>query len=357
MVLRECLPMSKNASRIEAFVNFVHHYLIWIIVASYVLASMLPEFGLWLRHVELGRVNIFQAQFNLSLPTLMLALLLFNAGVSVKVEELFHLAKTPAVLISGLLGNLAIPLLFITLISFTMRLWHDPEEAQQILVGLALVAAMPIAGASTAWSQNANGNLALSLGLVLITTLLSPLLSPLVFHSVGYITTGDYSEDLHELASGEVVGFLGAWVITPSLLGIGARRLIGEANLSAIKPHLKLVNFCVLVLLNYSNASITLPEVISQPDIDFMGILLIIVLALCLCAFGTGYLIARLFQLDQQRMVSLVFGLGMNNNGTGLVLASMALVDHPLVMLPIIFYNLIQHLVASLVDRTLFQRA
>jgi BASS family bile acid:Na+ symporter len=46
----------------------------------------------------------------------------------------------------------------------------------------------------------------------------------------------------------------------------------------------------------------------------------------------------------------------MNNNGTGLVLVSMALADHAQVMLPIIFYNLVQHLVASLVDLALFQR-
>jgi BASS family bile acid:Na+ symporter len=48
-----------------------------------------------------------------------------------------------------------------------------------------------------------------------------------------------------------------------------------------------------------------------------------------------------------------MFGLGMNNNGTGLVLASMALADHPRVMLPIIFYNLVQHLVAGCVDYTM----
>lgn len=45
-----------------------------------------------------------------------------------------------------------------------------------------------------------------------------------------------------------------------------------------------------------------------------------------------------------------MFGLGMSNNGTGLVLTSMALSDHPEIMLPIIFYNLIQHLVAASVD-------
>jgi bile acid:Na+ symporter, BASS family len=42
-----------------------------------------------------------------------------------------------------------------------------------------------------------------------------------------------------------------------------------------------------------------------------------------------------------------MFGLGMNNNGTGLVLASLALPSYPNVMVPIIFYNLIQHIVAG----------
>jgi BASS family bile acid:Na+ symporter len=47
----------------------------------------------------------------------------------------------------------------------------------------------------------------------------------------------------------------------------------------------------------------------------------------------------------------------MNNNGTGLVLASMTLADHPRVLLPIIFYNLVQHLVAGTVDHFVFRRS
>jgi BASS family bile acid:Na+ symporter len=41
----------------------------------------------------------------------------------------------------------------------------------------------------------------------------------------------------------------------------------------------------------------------------------------------------------------------MNNNGTGLVLASAALADHPKVLLTIISYNLVQQAGAGLVDR------
>lgn len=340
---------------VAVLVHALHRYFILAIVASYAVAALAPAFGLWIRHVELGKISLFNSQMDCSLPLVMLAALLFNAGLGVKTAELRHLFRQPIVMLGGVFGNLATPLAFIIGLSITMRFWHNPEEVQQILVGLALVAAMPIAGASTAWSQNANGNLALSLGLVLFTTLLSPLLTPWVLHAVGQVTTGDYSEDLHELADGAVVGFLGAWVVLPSLLGILVRRLLGEHRLATIGPLLKLVNYIVLVLLNYSNASLTLPEVASHPDLDFLAIILLIVVALCLAAFTSGYLLARLVRADRSSTVSLMFALGMNNNGTGLVLASTGLTDHPEVLLPIIAYNLVQHLVASAVDLKLFQ--
>jgi bile acid:Na+ symporter, BASS family len=184
-----------------------------------------------------------------------------------------------------------------------MKLWHNPEEVQLILVGLVFVAAMPIAGSSTAWTQNANGNLALSLGLVLLTMFLSPLLSPLVLHAVGFMATGDYSEDLHELASNGVGTFLGTWVILPSLLGILTNRFIGERRIEMMKPYVKLINYCVLVLLNYPNASLTLPAVVAEPDIGFLALILVITIALCLVAFVSGYLLGRVLgsERDESR--------------------------------------------------------
>ena len=46
---------------------------------------------------------------------------------------------------------------------------------------------------------------------------------------------------------------------------------------------------------------------------------------------------ARWFRADTGRRASLMFGLGMTNNGTGLVLATTALAHVPDVMLPVIF--------------------
>ena len=346
--------MSVDSVRAIAIIqHFIHKYFIWIITSSYIIAATFPGFGLLIRSVELGSIGIAQTRVNFSLPPMMLAFLLFNAGLGIRTTELTSLMRNPIPLVAGAAANLLVPLAFVAGVSVTMKLWHDPDEVQQILTGLALVAAMPIAGASTAWVQNANGNLALSLGLILLTTLCSPVLTPIVLHAVGFMTTGDYSEDLHELAENGAGAFLGVWVILPSLCGMFVHRILGEKPAALISPYLKLANFGVLALLNYSNASLSLPGIVSQPDVDFVVIMLIIVTALCLVMFAVGYLLARLFRNGRAESASLMFGLGMNNNGAGLVLASLTLSDHPGVMVPIILYNLVQHFVASLADKIL----
>jgi BASS family bile acid:Na+ symporter len=249
-----------------------------------------------------------------------------------------------------LAAKVLVPVGFIFAISVVMRGWHNPDHVQAILVGLAMVAAMPIAGSSTAWTQNANGDMALGLGLVLASTFLSPLTTPLTFELGEQMTTGVYAEALDELEGSGTGIFLILCVLVPSLLGMAARPVIGVERLTSGKPLLKLVNSVNLLLLNYSNASVSLPQVVADPQWDFLTVTLAIVVALCVVAFGAGWYLARLLRTDAAQRTSLMFGLGMNNNGAGLVLASMALADHPHVLVPIIFYNLVQHLVAGIVD-------
>jgi BASS family bile acid:Na+ symporter len=114
---------------------------------------------------------------------------------------------------------------------------------------------------------------------------------------------------------------------------------------------LKLTNSIILVALNYANASVSLPQALAQRDFDFLALTLGIVVTLCVLAFAAGWSIARQQNAAPSQAASLMFGLGMNNNGTGLVLASMSLANHPRVLLPIILYNLIQHLIAGAVGK------
>jgi bile acid:Na+ symporter, BASS family len=330
---------------------FVHRHFLGLLLAAYVLAGVAPAAGLWLRQVSLARLEVLGQGTTVTLPSVMLSLLLFNAGLGVQAERLRRLARNPVVLAAGLLANLLVPLLFILGMSQTLRFWHNPTEVQYILVGLALVASMPVAGSSTAWAQNANGDLVLSLGLVVFSTCLSPLTTQAVLHAVGWLASGTYADCLHELAAGGTSVFLLAHVLLPSLAGVCVRGVLGEKRLLQARPVLKLLNSANLLLLCYANAAVALPASVANPDWDLLAVMLAIVVALCLTGFVSGWLLARLLGVDGPRQTSLMFGLGMNNNGTGLVLAAAALAHLPDVMLPIILYNLVQHVVAAAVDR------
>jgi BASS family bile acid:Na+ symporter len=301
----------------------------------------------WLKEVTFGQVVFFGQRTPVTLPMLLLALMLLNAGLGVQTAPSRELLRTGPLLAAGLAANLLVPLAFTFLIAQVLRAWPEPDEAQCLLLGLAVVAAMPVAGSSTAWSQNNNGNLTVSLGLVLFSTLLSPVTTPLTLHAVGWLASEGYADEFRRLAAIGTGGFLTIFVAFPSALGILGRQTVGGAKVDQIKPHLKLVNCLTLLALNYLNASVSLPEVVAYPDWDFILLTLGIALVLCVITFAAGWCLGGLLGADGPCRIAFLFGLGMSNNGSGLVLAGLALAGLPRVMLPIIFYNLVQHLVAG----------
>ena len=47
-------------------------------------------------------------------------------------------------------------------------------------------------------------------------------------------------------------------------------------RVARVKPNLKLVNLVLLLMLNYSNAAVSLPESVANPDPDFLAMILAI---------------------------------------------------------------------------------
>jgi len=129
------------------------------------------------------------------------------------------------------------------------------------------------------------------------------------------------------------------------------RLLFGSDRIAPYKPALKLANSLALLFLCYVNASTALPQMVAEPDWDFLAVILVVVAALCLSAFAAGWLLARIMRADESQRKALMFGLGMNNNGTGMVLACSALSAMPSAILPVLAYNFVQHLVAGGVNR------
>jgi BASS family bile acid:Na+ symporter len=335
---------------LEAGAHFLHRHFLWLLIGAYLLAGLVPWPGLWVCGLSLGNITLGPESAALSLPGAMLAWLLLNAGLGVEVGRLREMLHKPQLLAAGLAANLVLPLVFILGLSQTLRLWHNVDEVQNILVGLALVASMPVAGSSAAWSQHADGDLALSLGLVVFSTCLSPLTTPAVLNAIGWVAHGIHADALHQLAGGGTGLFLTLFVLLPTLAGMGVSAVVGAARVARVRSVLKLFTSVILMVLCYANACVALPRVLADPDWDFLGVMLAIVLALCVLGFVTGRMVGWCFQANEPRRTALMFGLGMNNNGTGLVLAGTALVHLPAVMLPVLFYNLAQHVVAGMAN-------
>ena len=176
--------------------QFIHHHLLWFLISAYAIAAVFPTAGLWIRSVSFGDIVVFQTKAHVSLLLVLLATLMFNAGLGVKTSHLKALGEKGLDVSRRSDEQSRDPHRLYLLCQPATSVLAYPDEAQHILVGLALVAAMPIAGASTAWAQNSNGNLALSLGLVLFSTLLSPIITPMAFYVFGEMASEEYETSL-----------------------------------------------------------------------------------------------------------------------------------------------------------------
>ncbi len=327
--------------------RFLSRWMLALLVASYALASILPGPGLWIKDSRFLDHAAAGLGFHPTLPKLMLSFLLLNAGLHVRVSRMAELARRPGTMIAGLAANLAVPLAFIGVLLATSGLWHNSEEFSELLIGLTLVAAMPIAGSSTGWTRAADGDMTLSLGLVMFSTLLSPLLTPMILDAVGLVAPHHYGDDLVRLADHGTGRFLMVWVMVPSVLGMVGRLALGGARVGRCEKGLKPLATVTLLILCYANSASCLPQALGRPDWDFLILVAGVVTALCVATFWAGYELGRALGLDHAGRSALMFGLGMNNNGTGLVLVASTFGGKPMILLPVLAYNLAQHLVAG----------
>src|SRR5262249_38816525 len=185
--------MDVHRRLLDRLAHVVHARFLGLLIGAYGAAACFPSPGLWIRDCTVGEIAAGGATGRVSLSMLMLALLLLNAGLGAEPGRIRNMLRAPRLLGAGLVANLLVPLGVLYVVTRVMAEWHNDDEVQCILVGLALVASMPIAGSSTAWAQDADGELALSLGLVLGSTMLSQLSTPLALHAVGLLASGEYA--------------------------------------------------------------------------------------------------------------------------------------------------------------------
>jgi len=331
----------------DKWAHFSRRYCLWLLLAAYVLATCWPGPGIAMRHWEWpaapGRVP-------LSFPLFLLALLLFCAALVTDWAEVRAVAARPFVLLAGLVAVWLGPALLVLVAGPIVPWVLDGQATTGLMVGLALVATMPVANSSVGWSQNAEGNLALSLGLVLLSISLSPWTTP---HLLGWLglSLAPAERALCEVLVNRFSGyFFIVWVILPTALGFAVRAFAGRRRVASANSWIVLASVAALLVLNYANAALALPRIWqrSQPSV----LVATIVLATLLSAVGMAcaWAVARLMKLPHETQSALLFALSMKHTGLALVLAGAVLADQPLAIFIIVLATLIQHLMAGIVQ-------
>ena len=331
----------------DRLAHSVQRHFLWLLLGCYALAAFWPAPGQILRQWQWSPGDKPDLIFNV--PLLLLALMLFSAALLTELKQIRIVLRHPWILCAALVAVWLGPALLVVAAGYVLPSAVDGQATTGVLVGLALVATMPVANSSVGWTQHAKGNLALALALVVVSISLSPLLTRQLLSVLGMSLSAEeqaYCEALVDQFSG---WFFVIWVILPTAAGFLCRYLITPARVGRFGPWFALASATALLMLNYINSALALPEVYDAPRL-----LLIVtaVLAAALSAVGLalGWALARVLRLATDTRSALLFGLSMKHTGLALILAGAVLVNQPLAILMIMLATLMQHLLAGVVQ-------
>jgi BASS family bile acid:Na+ symporter len=342
------IPLSDEKTRLgDHLAHLVRRHFLWLLLACYALAALWPAPGLAMRHWEWTAVDLGNVPF--SLPLLLLAVMLFSAALLTDLSQIRLVSRHPVALLVALVMVWAGPALLVLAAGWLVPWAVDGRATAGLLVGLALVATMPVANSSVGWTQNANGNLGLGLALVVLSITLSPWVTPSLLRLLG-MSLSNEEQALCEALVAQFSGvFFIIWVILPTAAGLACRYLLTPQRVAVVGSWFVLVSAAALLLLNYINSALALPKVHESPT-SLLLATTVLAIALSVVGLVLGWALGWLLRLKQQTRSALMFGLSMKHTGLALILAGAVLANQPLAILMIVLATLIQHLLAGIVQ-------
>jgi BASS family bile acid:Na+ symporter len=331
----------------DRLAHLVRRHFLWLLLACYALAGIWPMPGRAMRNWEWSSAEF--ADVPLSLPLLLLAVMLFSAALLTDLSQLRLVSRHPVVLGVALLAVWLGPALLVLAAGWLVPPIVESRSTAGLLVGLALVATMPVANSSVGWTQNAGGNLGLGLALVVLSILLSPWVTPNLLSLLGMSLSENERADCEALVNKFSGVFFIIWVILPTAAGLACRYLITPPRVAGAASWFAVASAAALVLLNYVNAALALPH-IRDASLPLLTATAVLAIALSVVGLAVGWALAALIRVKPPTRAALMFGLSMKHTGLALILAGAVLADQPLAIFIIVLATFVQHLLAAIVQ-------
>ncbi len=204
------------------------------------------------------------------------------------------------------------------------------------LTGIVLAFVIPTGISSLVWVSIYQGNVPLTLSIILLNTILSPII---ITSSLQLLVGTNVEIDQWGMMEG-----LFWMIVIPSLLGMLLNQLTKGKVKSSLSPKLAPFTKIGLGIVVAINSAAVAP-ILSDVSWKLVGIIGL-VLTLAFCSYFIGWIVARhFFAWDYEDVVAITFNSGMRNISAGAVIA-ITFFPAP-VTIPVILCMLIQQLLAS----------
>jgi len=331
----------------------IRRHFLWLLLGVYALATLFPQPGALIARFDLAQLDLAASVgigSGATAPLMMVALLLFLAALAVDLGDLRVLLQRPGVWLAGLAGVWLGPALAVAIAGWVVP-GLTSGAAVGLLLGMSLIAAMPVANSSVAWTQQSGGALPWSLGLVVLSILLTPWITPTLLRLSGWSLSGDEAASIeHYIRTFSGIPFI-VWVVMPTAAGFALRRFVGSEAIATFAPIRQLASAAILLVLNYANGSLALPEFFRHPSPMILAISGVSALALAMVGISLASVIAGVFRLDHPTRDALRYALSMKHTGLASAILLSADRFEPVAMLLIVVATPTQHLAAALIDR------
>ena len=260
-----------------------------------------------------------------------LTLLMFDLGLSLRIEDFGKVFRHPWPIAVALFGQLVLLPAIALGLAYLFRL------PPVFFIGLVLIACCPGGSSSNVFSKLAKGDVALSVTLTAISSVVTLFTIPFIM-SWATRLVGD-SVGI-SLPVGNLIKQNLVLMLLPVLLGIGLHYAWPQAAEKTDKVLSKLAFPLLLVLITvfYIQHHRTI--------LDNIGLLGACVTALILLAIGCSSLLSRLVRNDAQQRRTVIIEVGMQNAAQAIAIASSPLIFANEVMaIPAILYSLMMNIV------------
>ena len=180
----------------------------------------------------------------------------------------------------------------------------------------------------------AGGDVALSVGMTIVSTLAAPLMTPFLV----YVLAGAWVE----VSFWAMVLSVVKVILIPVLLGVFLRSLAGE-HVDKVSDVMPLVSVVAIVMIIGGIVAVNAEKIVS------CGVLVLGVVAIHnFCGMMLGFLAAKIFHVEYSRTTAIAIEVGMQNSGLAVSLAAANFAANPLATLPGAIFSVWHNIAGSI---------